>query len=112
MEDLIHISVPLNLKKATMNLDRTYIIPEGADLELRISRTGSTISIHHNGGTKCFDIAGATSLKTALMAVLSGAFDYAITETELRLRAEREARAAGAAQSSPPPLPPPALENL
>lgn len=95
-----------------MILDRTYIIPDGADLELRISRAGAVINIHHNGGTKVFDIAGATSLKTALMAVLSGEFDYAITETELRLRAEREARSAGARTPQPSAFRKPSLGDL
>lgn len=95
-----------------MTESRIYILPDAEDTELRISRSGALILLHHNGGTKSFSIPQATSIKTALMAVLSGEFDCALTETELRLRAEREARREAAAQGRPAPPASPTLESL
>lgn len=87
--------------------ERTYVITEeeGELLDLRLTRTDTMVYLNHNGGTKAFDIPTAMKLRAALMAILSGSFDRAISETALRLEAERESRSTGASSA-------PTLDNL
>lgn len=102
-----------------MTLDRTYIIAEDTDelLDLRILRSidNENIYIHHNGGTKMISIQTAMKWRAALMAILSGSFDRAITETALRMETERAAsrqREIDRATTTPTYVPQPKLENL
>ena len=99
-----------------MNLDRTYILDEPINemRDIRMSKQGNMILFCHEGGTKTFSLEVAKAIQFGFAALLSGQFDRAVTETHLRLEAEREARRAAnleknrATQLSLPPT----LESL
>lgn len=89
---------------------RTYILPN-TDTEMRLTRYESSIALHHNGGTSTFSLESARALASALMALLSTNFDFAVSEQTLLWESARAARYEGR-EATAHPSPRPTLEQL
>ena len=92
-----------------MTEPRTYIIANTSEHRLSILRVGDTVYLHSNDRVIGFDEEMANEVIKGLMAVVGGAFDRAVTESHLRLEAERAARPS---RSDSAPTPRPGLDLL
>lgn len=102
---------------------RTYLLEEVDPLRsmtiYQSPHAEDTIFLRREGGTITLGRKDAQALAHGLLAVLSGQFDRAATETYLRMEAEEIARRERVRQSAQIPdqrtreyIPPPNLENL
>lgn len=99
----------------------TYIIDQALDefrsLSIYASEDRTLIFIHRNGATISLSAGGAQQLCNGLMAVLSGHFDHAVTETYLLTEAATEAArlsriASSRSESVSTPATQPELDSL